>query len=191
MQAGFICLESGLTRSKNSINVAIKNLIDFGLSVGLFWAFGFALMFGLSSQGWIGQNNFFLTSDLDPFMAAFSLFQAMFCCTATTIVSGAVAERMKFSAYLVTSAVISGLIYPIFGHWAWNGANTSELMGWQGQLGFVDFAGCSVVRSVGGWVSLAALLIVCPRTGRFPPNQPPAKIHGSNLPVSLFRYSVP
>ena len=185
MQAGFMCLESGLTRSKNSINVAIKNLIDFGLSVGLFWAFGFALMFGISYQGLIGQNNFFLNSHLDPFLAAFFLFQAMFCGTSTTIVSGAVAERMKFSAYLITSAVISGLIYPIFGHWAWNGANTGELLGWLGKLGFVDFAGCSVVHSVGGWVSLAALLIVGPRSGRFPPNQPPTKIHGSNLPVSV------
>lgn len=185
MQAGFMCLESGLTRSKNSINVAIKNLIDFGLSVALFWAFGFALMFGSSYQGLIGQDHFFFNSDLDPFLAAFFLFQAMFCGTATTIVSGAVAERMKFRAYLVTSAVISGLIYPIFGHWAWNGANTGEFLGWLGKLGFVDFAGCSVVHSVGGWVSLAALLIVGPRTGRFPPNELPAKIHGSNLPLSV------
>lgn len=185
MQAGFMCLESGLTRSKNSINVAIKNLIDFGLSVGLFWAFGFSLMFGLSDRGWIGHLDFFFSSDLDPFLASFFLFQAMFCGTATTIVSGAVAERMKFKAYLIISALISGLIYPIFGHWAWNGANTGEFMGWLGKLGFVDFAGSTVVHSVGGWVSLAAVLIVGARTGRFPANAPPEKIHGSNLPVSV------
>lgn len=185
MQAGFMCLESGLTRSKNSINVAIKNLIDFGLSVGLFWAFGFALMFGLSYEGWIGHSDFFLSSDLDPFLASFFLFQAMFCGTATTIVSGAVAERVKFRGYLIISAVISGLIYPVFGHWTWNGANTGELIGWLGKLGFVDFAGSTVVHSTGGWVALAAVLIVGARTGRFPSNEPPEKIQGSNLPVSV------
>ncbi|MGM0457494.1 MAG: ammonium transporter, partial [Cyanobacteriota bacterium] len=118
MQPGFMCLESGLTRSKNSINVAVKNFADFGISVCLFWAFGYAFMFGSSIVGWLGQNSFFLAVDDDPKLAAFFLFQAMFCGTATTIVSGAVAERIKFGTYLAVACLTSGVIYPIFGHWA-------------------------------------------------------------------------
>ncbi|MGB3511137.1 MAG: ammonium transporter [Microcoleaceae cyanobacterium] len=185
MQPGFMCLESGLTRSKNSINVAIKNLTDFGISVACFWSFGFALMFGTSSAGLVGHSNFFLATDLKSFDAAFFLFQVMFCGTATTIVSGAVAERMKFSSYLLVASLVSGFIYPIFGHWAWNGVETGALTGWLGQRGFVDFAGSTVVHSIGGWVSLAVLLVIGPRTGRFPPGRPPEKIHGSNLPLSV------
>ncbi|NEO55686.1 MAG: ammonium transporter, partial [Okeania sp. SIO3B5] len=185
MQPGFMCLESGLTRSKNNINVAIKNLTDFGISVACFWSFGFALMFGASSFGIIGHSKFFLATDLQPFDAAFFLFQVMFCGTATTIVSGAVAERMKYASYLFIAFLVSGLVYPIFGHWVWNGADIGILTGWLGRNGFVDFAGSSVVHSIGGWVSLAALLVIGPRTGRFPPGSPPEKIHGSNLPLSV------
>ncbi|MDY7008737.1 MAG: ammonium transporter [Cyanobacteriota bacterium] len=185
MQPGFMCLESGLTRSKNSINVAIKNLTDFGISFACFWSFGFAFMFGASSSGIIGHSKFFLATHLQPFDAAFFLFQVMFCGTATTIVSGAVAERMKFASYLFVASLVSGLVYPIFGHWVWNGADIGILTGWLGRNGFVDFAGSSVVHSIGGWVSLAALLVIGPRTGRFPPDRPPEKIHGSNLPLSV------
>ena len=185
MQPGFMCLESGLTRSKNSINVAVKNLADFGISVALFWAFGYALMFGRSVMGWLGSSSFFLNLDADPELAAFFLFQAMFCGTATTIVSGAVAERLKFRAYLIITLLISGLIYPIFGHWAWNGIASDGLTGWLGELGFVDFAGSTVVHSIGAWVGLAALLVIGPRTGRFPLRGRPRKIHGSNLPLSV------
>lgn len=185
MQPGFMCLESGLTRSKNSINVAIKNLADFGLSVGLFWSFGYALMFGTSLSGLIGSNGFFLNIEGESSLAVFFLFQAMFCSTATTIVSGAVAERMKFKAYLVSTILVSSFIYPIFGHWAWNGVYLGKAAGWLEKLGFVDFAGCSVVHSVGGWVSLAALFVIGPRTGRFPSKGPPRKIHGSNLSLSV------
>ncbi|NET43534.1 ammonium transporter [Okeania sp. SIO2B3] len=185
MQPGFMCLESGLTRSKNSINVAIKNLTDFGISVTCFWSFGFAFMFGASSSGIIGHSKFFLATDLQAFDAAFFLFQLMFCGTATTIVSGAVAERMKYSSYLFVASLVSGLVYPIFGHWVWNGADIGILTGWLGHNGFVDFAGSSVVHSIGGWVSLATLLVIGPRTGRFPPGRPPEKIHGSNLPLSV------
>lgn len=185
MQPGFMCLESGLTRSKNSINVAVKNFADFGVSVALFWAFGYALMFGGSHFGWWGGEGWFLDLNNNPRLAAFFLFQAMFCGTATTIVSGAVAERMKFAAYLLVACLTSGLIYPFLGHWVWNGANTGTLTGWLGQLGFVDFAGCTVVHSVGAWVGLAGLLVVGPRTGRFMPGEPPRKIHGSSLPLSV------
>jgi Amt family ammonium transporter len=151
MQAGFMCLESGLTRSKNNINVAIKNIADFGISIVLFWGFGFALMFG-SSEGEIFGSTNFLTSfrDAGPWLASFFLFQAMFVGTATTIVSGAVAERMRFGSYLVFAAILSGVIYPLFGHWAWGGLFEGNYTGWLGKMGFRDFAGSSVVHSTGG-----------------------------------------
>ena len=189
MQPGFMCLESGLTRSKNNINVAIKNLIDLGISSCFFWCFGYAIMFGISQIGLIGLSNFFVNLETDPKLAAFFLFQMMFCGTSTTIVSGALAERLKFQGYLAIAIVISGLIYPIFGHWVWNGAIANTTYGWLGKLGFVDFAGASVVHSVGGWVSLAALLVVGSRTGRFTGKGEHGwetrKINGSNLPFSV------
>lgn len=185
MQPGFMCLESGLTRSKNSINVAVKNFADFGISASLFWAFGYALMFGASRSGWFGSSHFLIGIDNDATLAAFFLFQTMFCGTATTIVSGAVAERVKFQAYLLIACLTSGVIYPLFGHWAWNLAAPGVRDGWLGKLGFIDFAGSTVVHSVGGWISLATLLIVGARTGRFPPDGEPQKIHGSNLPLSV------
>ena len=130
MQAGFLCLETGLTRTKNAVNVALKNVADFGISILLFWAFGFALMFGVSRAGWIGGSDFMVPTD--PQSSALTttfLFQAMFCATAATIVSGAVSGRMRFGAYLVTTVIVSGLIYPVFGHWAWGGAVNSGPVG--------------------------------------------------------------
>jgi Amt family ammonium transporter len=185
MQAGFTCLESGLTRSKNSINVAIKNITDFGISTILFWSFGFALMFGATGSGWIGSTGFFLSLDNGPWLNSFFLFEIMFCATAVTIVSGATAERLHFRSYIIISIILAGLIYPIFGHWVWSGIQTGVHSGWLGKLGFVDFAGSTVVHSVGGWVALAALLVIGPRTGRFPPVGTHIKIHGSNLPLSV------
>ncbi|MGR3294015.1 MAG: ammonium transporter [Candidatus Scalindua sp.] len=185
MQAGFTCLESGLTRSKNSINVAIKNITDFGISTILFWAFGFAIMFGASVNGWIGSTQFFLSLDEGSWTNAFFLFEIMFCATAVTIVSGATAERLRFRSYIIISIILSGLIYPIFGHWVWNSVQLGTTSGWLGKMGFVDFAGSTVVHSVGGWVALAALLVIGPREGRFPPVGTHMKIHGSNLPMSV------
>ncbi|MBE7380096.1 MAG: ammonium transporter [Leptolyngbya sp. SIO1E4] len=185
MQPGFMCLESGLTRTKNSINVAVKNLADFGISVGLFWGFSFGLMFGASWWGWFGLDSFLLEVNQDTALAAFFLFQAMFCSTATTIVSGAVAERLHFAAYGVIAVLVSGIIYPVFGHWAWNGIAARAATGWLQQVGFVDFAGATVVHSVGAWVALAALVIIGPRLGRFTPAGRAQKIHGSNLPMSV------
>ena len=185
MQAGFTCLESGLTRSKNSINVAIKNITDFGISTILFWSFGFALMFGTSVSGWIGSTEFLLSLDEGPWTNAFFLFEIMFCATAVTIVSGATAERLRFRSYIIISIILAGLIYPIFGHWVWSGIQTGISSGWLGMMGFVDFAGSTVVHSVGGWVALAALLVIGPREGRFPLVGTHMKIHGSNLPLSV------
>ncbi|MDA1163874.1 MAG: ammonium transporter [Planctomycetota bacterium] len=186
MQAGFMCLESGLTRSKNNINVAIKNITDFGISIVLFWSFGFAVMFGASQDGLLGASRFFTSfQDAGPWLACFFLFQAMFVGTSTTIVSGAVAERMRFGSYLLFAAILSGLIYPLFGHWAWAGLLEGNYVGWLGKMGFRDFAGSSVVHSIGGWVALAVVIVIGPRTGRFPKDGPPAKIQGSNFPLAL------
>jgi Amt family ammonium transporter len=185
MQAGFTCLESGLTRSKNSINVAIKNITDFGISTILFWAFGFGMMFGASVNGWIGSTRFFLSLDEGSWTSTFFLFEIMFCATAVTIVSGATAERLRFRSYIIISIILSGLIYPIFGHWVWNNDQSGTASGWLGKMGFVDFAGSTVVHSVGGWVALSALLIIGPRQGRFPLVGVHRKINGSNLPMSV------
>lgn len=185
MQAGFMCLESGLTRTKNNINVAVKNLADFGISVFLFWLFGYALMFGASWSGWIGSSEFFPNFESRPAIAVFFLYQAMFCGTATTIISGAVAERLTFKAYLAIAALVSGLLYPLFGHWVWNSAIADNSGGWLGNLGFVDFAGSTVVHSTGAWVGLAALAIVGARQGRFSETGKAHKIQGANMPFSV------
>jgi len=185
MQPGFMCLESGLTRSKNSINVAVKNLADFGISLILFWVVGYGLMFGQSVGGWIGASHFLADASQTPEFISFFVFQAMFCSTATTIVSGAVAERLRFGVYVAIAILVSGLIYPLFGNWAWNGLDAGQVSGWLGRLGFVDFAGSTVVHSCGAWVSLAVLLTIGARVGRFPEGAPPQKIQGSNLPMAV------
>ncbi|ADG66525.1 ammonium transporter [Planctopirus limnophila DSM 3776] len=189
MQGGFCLLEAGVTRTKNSINVALKNLTDFCISAMIFWLFGYGIMFGHSAYGWIGTSRFmpdeqFFSIGSTPTAASaialgFFLFQMMFCGTSTTIVSGAVAERIRFAGYLVLTVVLSGLIYPLFGHWAWGGADTGSPTGWLAKLGFVDFAGSTVVHAIGGWFSLAAVIIIGPRLGRFDTKAP--RIRGHNL----------
>ena len=166
MQAGFLCLEAGSTRRKNSINAAMKNITDFAVAVLIFWLVGFGVGFGGSGNGWwTGWGQWPDASGTDAIV--FFLFQAMFCGTAVTIVSGAVAERMRFRSYVVLSAIVSGAIYPVFVHWSWNSIGGSETLGWLQHLGFLDFAGSTVVHSLGGWVSLAAVLFIGPRDGRF------------------------
>ncbi|MFN3194016.1 MAG: ammonium transporter [Aureliella sp.] len=182
MQAGFMCVESGLARAKNSINVAIKNMADFLLAVFSFWAVGFGLMFGASWGGWIGTTDFFVSVEADPWLAAFVVFQAVFAGTAATIDSGAIAERTRFGAYLVVSLITSGLIYPIFGHWAWGSLFNGETQGWLEAMGFIDFAGSTVVHSVGGWVALAGIVVIGPRLGKFE-NGEVRKIQPHSLPL--------
>jgi ammonium transporter len=185
MQAGFLCLETGFTRTKNNINVALKNIVDFGLTTVLFWAFGYALMFGASAGGFIGTSQFAPSFAEDNMgMMVFLIFQIMFCGTAVTIISGAVAERLRFGAYVALTLITSGLTYPVFGHWVWNGSEAGELTGFLGRMGFIDFAGTSVVHSVGGWSSLAILLIIGARSGRFGANGEVRDIPGSNLPLA-------
>ena len=185
MQAGFMCLESGLSRNKNSINVALKNITDFGIAVVTFWAFGFALMYGTSVMGLFGDKFYFFTTKVAGYQTYF-VFQAMFVATAATIISGAVAERLRFFSYVIITFVTSGFLYPIVGHWAWafNFDEPSEKFGWLGKMGYLDFAGSSVVHSVGGWVALAILLIIGSRTGRFRKNQDKKLFQGSNTPIA-------
>ena len=185
MQAGFMCLETGLSRNKNSINVALKNVTDFGISIVTFWAFGFALMYGTSVSGLFGNSFYFFTTKVAGYQTYF-VFQAMFVATAATIVSGAVAERLKFFSYLIITFVTSGFLYPIVGHWVWafNFDNPTEKLGWLGNLGYLDFAGASVVHSVGGWTALSVLLIIGSRTGRFRKDKKRSSFQGSNTPIA-------
>ena len=181
MQAGFTMLESGMVRAKNSYNVALKNVSDLCAAIVTFWVLGFAIMFGSSSAGWFGTDGFFgegMSSSKD---LLFFAFQATFVGTAATIVAGAVAERMKFSAYVVISIAVSALIYPVSGHWIWGSAFGSEVPGWLESDGFMDFAGSTVVHSVGAWVALAGVYMLGPRIGRFDKDGKAQDIPGHNL----------
>jgi Amt family ammonium transporter len=183
MQVGFLCLESGLVRSKNSINVAAKNITDFVISCSAFGLVGFGLMFGSSNWSLIGSIQPFMGSEFeDAKIITFFTFQMMFCGTAATLVSGAVAERMNYFGYMLATLLITVCIYPVIGHWAWGGLLAGEAAGWLEKIGFVDFAGSTVVHSVGGWVALAALIILGPRTGRYKTDS--RRIPGSNIPVA-------
>ncbi len=185
MQAGFMCVESGLSRHKNSINVALKNAADFGVSVVVFWLFGFGLMFGKSFNGLFGTDLFFFATDIAEFQTYF-VFQAMFVATAATIISGAVAERLKFVGYLIMTIFATGIIYPIVGHWAWSSSYLGEAMnkGWLAALGFVDFAGSTIVHSVGGWIALSGILILGPRIGKYSEANK-GKFTGSSFPLAV------
>ncbi|MGC9457304.1 MAG: ammonium transporter [Halothiobacillaceae bacterium] len=184
MQAGFLCLEAGMMRRKNAINVAMKNVADFMIALFVFWAIGFGLMFGHSQGGWIGGS--LLAPDFsatDPWTAVFFVFQVMFVATAATIVSGAISERVSYASYGLITLLVVIWIYPLAGHWAWGGALDGP-PGWLAGLGFVDFAGSTVVHSVGGWVALAAILHVGPRIGRFT-EEGPQRIPPSSVPLAL------
>jgi len=167
MQAGFLSLEIGFSRSKNMLNVAMKNMADIILTIVLFWAVGFMIMFGPSTSGWLALSepvNLAISNDR---LSAILIFEALFCGTATTIVSGAVAERLKFPAYLLVAALMAIFLFPLMGHWAWNSQVSASSQGWLEGLGFIDWAGGTVVHSLGGWVSLALVLVVGPRLNRF------------------------
>ncbi|MCG6911480.1 MAG: ammonium transporter [Deltaproteobacteria bacterium] len=185
MQAGFAMVEAGFTRAKNAVNIMMKNLMDFSVGTLAFWAIGFGIMFGVSGTGWFGTSGFFL-SDFsfggDPWVLAFWMFQVVFCATAATIVSGAMAERTKFGGYLIYSAVISALVYPVFGSWAWGSLFNGS--GWLEGLGFIDFAGSTVVHSVGGWAALAGTIVLGPRLGKYTKDGKIKPILGHNLPLA-------
>lgn len=182
MQAGFSCLESGMVRAKNSVNVAMKNLVDFCITSALFTVFGYGLMFGPSIAGWIGTPMFPLSAGTSPADVTFFIFQVMFAGTAATIISGAVSERTRFLGYILIAIMTAGFIYPVAGHWVWASAGHGGGDGWLSALGFIDFAGSTVVHSVGGWIALAAVLVIGPRIGRFGPRG--RRIDGHNLPMA-------
>ena len=183
MQPGFMCLEAGLTRSKNSIHVALKNFVDSSISLILFWLIGFGIMFGSSFHGLIGTSDF-ATSALEKSsqQIIFFLYQAVFCATAVTIVSGAVAERVGFGSYVKMSIVVS-LVYCVVGHWGW--ANFPDATGWLRSMGFVDQAGGMIVHGTGGIAALAGALVVGPRLGRFAPGMGRKEFVSSNFPLSI------
>lgn len=181
MQAGFALVETGLTRAKNAVNIVMKNLMDFALGSLAFFAVGFGLMFGPGN--FVGNDFFFLKGvSGNDWGFTFFIFQLVFAGTAATIVSGAMAERTKFSAYLVYSFLVSLIIYPVFGHWAWG--SLLDGTSWLGNLktgAFIDFAGSTVVHSIGGWLALAGALILGPRIGKYGPDGKPKALLGHNL----------
>ncbi len=186
MQAGFAMVESGFTRAKSAVNIMMKNLMDFSMGSIAFWAIGFGLMFGPSPTGWIGTKGFFLSGwtglEGDQWVLAFWMFQCVFAATAATIVSGAVAERTKFTGYLIYSIVLCAFIYPIFGSWAWG--SLLDGGGWLENLGFIDFAGSTVVHSIGGWAALAGAIVLGPRIGKYGPKGEVRAIPGHNIPMA-------
>lgn len=185
MQAGFAMLEAGFTRAKNTINIMMKNMMDFSMGSLAFWAIGFGLMFGVSKTGWLGTSGFFLMdfkAGSDPWVLAFWMFQVVFCATAATIVSGAMAERTKFLGYLLYSIILSAIIYPVFGGWAWGSLYKGS--GWLESLGFIDFAGSTVVHSVGGWAALAGAIVLGPRLGKYGKDGTVRPILGHNMSLA-------
>lgn len=179
MQAGFAMVETGFTRAKNAGNIIMKNLMDFSLGTPLYWLVGFGIMFG-GSGALFGGIDFMVKGDYSaiapsgiPIMA-FLIFQTVFCATAATIVSGAMAERTKFSAYCLYSMAISAFIYPVSGHWIWGG-------GWLADLGFHDFAGSTAVHMVGGVSALVGAKILGPRIGKYDKEGKPKAIPGHSL----------
>jgi Amt family ammonium transporter len=186
MNAGFGMLETGFCRQKNAVNILSKNLIVFGLAVLAFWAIGYSLMFG-GGNGFIGGGGWFLTGTPETYgleegvgltIDTFFLFQAAFAATAATIVSGAVAERIKFTDFLIFSILLTGVSYPITGHWVWSGS------GWLGAAGFSDFAGSTVVHSVGGWSALMGAAFLGPRIGKYQDDRVNA-IPGHNMSIAM------
>ncbi|MFP4363451.1 MAG: ammonium transporter [Spirochaetia bacterium] len=181
MQAGFAMVETGLTRAKNAGNIIMKNLMDFSAGAVIFWAVGWALMYGADAAGIFGSSQFFLAGvDAEAMSSTFRdwMFQVVFAATAATIVSGSMAERTKFTSYLIYSVFISGLIYPISGHWIWGG-------GWLSNLGFHDFAGSTVVHSVGGWAALVGAMILGARSGKY------VKVNGKTTVKAIPGHNLP
>ncbi|MDO4203011.1 MAG: ammonium transporter [Selenomonadaceae bacterium] len=185
MQAGFACMESGFSRSRNACNIWLKNLCDFCIGALVYYVVGFGIMYGDDYHGLIGINGFIdplaqklqVWEGLNLSKEIFLLYQTMFCATTATIISGSVAERFKFNSYLVVSAVMTGLIYPVVGHWIWGG-------GWLSELGFSDFAGSTAVHFVGACAAFMGAYMVGPRIGKYRDGKPRA-IPGHNIPMGI------
>ena len=186
MQAGFAMVEAGFTRAKNAVNILMKNLMDFSIGTIAFFVVGFGLMFG-ATNGVFGTTDFAIANivksgDGSHWNYTFLIFQTVFAGTAATIVSGAMAGRTKFKSYLVYSVFICAFIYPIFGSWAWGSLLNGN--GWLENLGFCDFAGSTVVHSVGGWLALAGAIVLGPRLGKYGPDGKPKAILGHNITLA-------
>lgn len=180
MQAGFAMVETGFTRAKNGVNILMKNLMDFSAGAIAYFLVGWGIMYGASQAGGLfGWGDFLLASagPENTYQYASWLFQVVFAATAATIVSGAMAERTKFGSYLIYSVIISAIIYPVVGHWIWQGN------GWLTKLGFHDFAGSTVVHSTGGWAALIGAIILGPRIGKYNKGKVKA-IPGHNIPLA-------
>lgn len=180
MQAGFGMVESGFIRAKNTCNILTKNFLDFCMASLGFFLIGYAIMFGegnafMGLKGWCLAGTDSVTSGVPTY--AFWLFQAAFCGAAATIVAGGMAERMRFSAYLIYSFIISALVYPIVGHWVWGG-------GWLANMGFADFAGSTVVHTVGGIAALVGTSIMGPREGKYSLDGTPNVLQGHSIPLA-------
>ena len=185
MQAGFALVETGFTRAKNAANIMMKNLMDFAAGSLAFYLLGAALMFGATklggALGWGGLGMPGLAEGEGSWNWTFLFFQTMFAATAATIVSGAVAERIEFKSYLIYSILVSAVVYPVSGHWMWGGLAGEGSAGWLEGLGFHDFAGSTVVHSVGGWIALAGAIALGPRIGKYHANGKPNPIPGHSL----------
>jgi len=195
MNAGFGMLETGFCRQKNAVNILTKNLIVFALATLAYWALGYGLMYGSTSTGFIAFGNFFLsgldlTTPIDPAggnyltPAVDFFFQAAFAATAATIVSGAVAERIKFLDFIIFSLVLTAVVYPISGHWVWGGGMLSEI-GFLGGVGFSDFAGSTLVHSVGGWAALVGAAFLGPRIGKYREDGSAGALPGHNMSIAM------
>jgi len=184
MQLGFSMVEAGFTRAKNAVNIILKNMMDFSIGMLAFFAIGFGLMFGITKFGLFGTEGFFLSNwEIgENYILTFWIFHAVFAATSTTIVSGSIAERVNFRAYLLFSFIMTGFIYSIFGHWAWGSLFHGN--GWLERLGFIDFAGGTVVHSVGAWAGLAGAVVLGPRIGKFSPDGRARPIPGHNIPIA-------
>ena len=177
MQAGFAMVETGFTRAKNAGNILMKNLMDFCIGTVMFILIGFGLFLGEDLVGIIGKPGFDIFTDYANFDWSNFVFNLVFCATTATIVSGSMAERTKFLSYCVYSAVISAVIYPVEAHWTWGG-------GWLSKLGFHDFAGSTIVHSVGGWIALVGAAILGPRIGKYSKDGKSRAIPGHNLTMA-------
>ena len=182
MQAGFSLVESGMTRAKNACSIVMKNLVDFSIGSIAWWILGFGLMFGAGGS-WVGGSHFAATDYGEGLNHSFFIFQCVFAGTAATIVSGAVAERTKFSSYIIFTIFICALIYPISGHWYW-ASLFGQSEGLFEKMGFLDFAGSTVVHSCGAWLALAGTIVLGPRLGKYGPDRSPRAILGHNIPLA-------
>src|SRR5260221_5475137 len=187
MQLGFLCLEIGLVQAKNAIDTDAKNVADFVITSLVFWAVGFGFMFGHSYLGLIGSSDFFI-SGVSPnatyLSTAFVFFQLAFAGCAVTIIAGGTAERSDLVTHLLISVVIAAVIYPVFGHWVWGNLYYADSSGWLVKLGFIDFAGSSVVHGVGGWVTLAGVGDIWRRKGQYGPGGKVNNVGRNNVPMA-------